>query len=353
MIFETDRCLITPFQKSDFIDVRQLYVNQEVREFLGGIRNDDSIEASLDGMLHPKASCYYWVVREKQTDSFIGLVSLDPHHKGVELELSYQFLPEWWGKDMQKKVLREIIAHALTDLHVEKVIAETQTANKASCKLLEKLSMKMELLSLGLARSKRFIRSLHLNYMEHLLVTEIPIVNYGGSTMELSTNRLIIRNFTDFDWKDVHEYTSNASVMYYLPEDVFSEVDAKRFVESDYNKNAEKFAIVLKHDHTLIGHIVFHHYFGEHTYEIGWVLHPDHQSKGYASEAAYSVLKYGFETLKLHRIIATCQPENVPSWKVMEKIGMRREGFFKKCIPHAGGWWDEYYYAILQGEWGN
>ncbi|MBM7837054.1 ribosomal-protein-alanine N-acetyltransferase [Alkalihalobacillus xiaoxiensis] len=144
MIFETDRCLLTSFQKSDVIDVRQLYVNQEVREFLGGIRNDDSIEASVVGMLHPKADCYYWVVREKQTDSFIGLVSLDPHHEGVELELSYQFLPEWWGKGYAKEVLREIIAYALTDLHVAKVIAETQTANKSSCKLLEKLGMKEE-----------------------------------------------------------------------------------------------------------------------------------------------------------------------------------------------------------------
>ncbi|GAF17221.1 GCN5-related N-acetyltransferase [Bacillus sp. JCM 19046] len=144
MIFETDRCLLKPFQKFDFIDVRQLYVNQEVREFLGGIRNDDSIEGILDGMLHPKADCYYWVVREKQIDSFIGLVSLDPHHEGVELELSYQFLPKWWGKGYAKEVLQEIIAHALTDLHVAKVIAETQTANKASCKLLEKLGMKVE-----------------------------------------------------------------------------------------------------------------------------------------------------------------------------------------------------------------
>ncbi|MEH7153934.1 GNAT family N-acetyltransferase, partial [Bacillus thuringiensis] len=51
-------------------------------------------------------------------------------------------------------------------------------------------------------------------------------------------------------------------------------------------------------------HIVFHKYFGEHTYEIGWVFNPKYFNKGYASEAAKATLKYGFKEMKLHRIIA-------------------------------------------------
>lgn len=103
--------------------------------------------------------------------------------------------------------------------------------------------------------------------------------------------------------------------------------------------------MVLRDTNTLIGHIVFHKYFGEHTYEIGWVFNQKYHSKGYASEAARAILKYGFEEMNLHRIIATCQPQNKPSYRVMEKIGMRREGYFKN------EWWDEYYYAILEEEW--
>lgn len=101
----------------------------------------------------------------------------------------------------------------------------------------------------------------------------------------------------------------------------------------------------------MIGHIEFFKCFGEHTYEIGWVLNPDYYNKGYALEAAYGVLNYGFEKLGLHRFVATCQPENVPSYRVMEKIGMRREGYYKKCIPQGEDWWDEYSYAILSEEW--
>ncbi len=65
--------------------------------------------------------------------------------------------------------------------------------------------------------------------------------------------------------------------------------------------------------------MVFHQYFGEHTYEIGWVFNPDYYNKGYASEAAQALLNYGFKDMQLHRIIATCQPQNIASYKVMEK----------------------------------
>jgi [ribosomal protein S5]-alanine N-acetyltransferase len=169
--------------------------------------------------------------------------------------------------------------------------------------------------------------------------------------MNITTDRLIIREFTYDDWQSVHNYTSNSTVMTYMPEGVLSEEDTKVFVLKNIGEEAKNFPVLLRKDQVLIGHIVFHKYFGNHTYEIGWVFNPTYHNKGYASEAANAVLKYGFETLNLHRIIATCQPENMPSWRVMEKLGMRREGYFKKCIPQGSEWWDEYYYALLQEEW--
>jgi [ribosomal protein S5]-alanine N-acetyltransferase len=170
--------------------------------------------------------------------------------------------------------------------------------------------------------------------------------------MHIETKRLIIRKFVSSDWEEVYEYTSNSEVMKYIPEGVFTEEDAKRFMEENCGEKPEKYAVVLQDENILIGHLVFHNVFGGHTYEIGWVFNPKYYNKGYASEAAFAAIKYGFEELKLHRIIATCQPENTPSYRVMEKIGMRREGYFKKCIPNGTQWWDEYFYAILEEEFG-
>lgn len=171
--------------------------------------------------------------------------------------------------------------------------------------------------------------------------------------MNIKTKRLSIRDFQFGDWQSVLDYTPDSTVMKYIPEGVFSERDAKEFVNKNIGENAGKFPVLLNDENALIGHMVFHKWFGAHTHEIGWVFNPKYHNRGFASEAARAILKYGFEEMKIHRIIATCQPQNIPSYRVMEKIGMRLEGHFKKCIPAnfkmntEDEWWDEYFYSIL------
>ncbi|WP_368654972.1 GNAT family N-acetyltransferase [Ornithinibacillus sp. 4-3] len=143
-MLETKRCTVKTFQKSDCVDVEKLYVDPEVRKFLGGVRPKDSIKVVLNEMLDTSDDSFYWVVREKATDNLIGLVSLDPHHDGFYHEVSYQFLPNWWGEGYATEVVQLIIDYALNELNFSKIVAETQTANTSSCKLLERLGMKLE-----------------------------------------------------------------------------------------------------------------------------------------------------------------------------------------------------------------
>ena len=141
-------------------------------------------------------------------------------------------------------------------------------------------------------------------------------------------------------------------VMKFIPEGPFSADQAREFVEKQAGLESENLAVVLKDEQRLIGHMNFHPWFAPSTYEIGWVFHPAYQGRGYATEAAQALLRYGFETLRFHRIVATCQPENPASFRVMEKLGMRREGHFRECILCPDGtWWDEYFYALLADEW--
>lgn len=165
--------------------------------------------------------------------------------------------------------------------------------------------------------------------------------------MQVTTKRLVIRPFKEGDADALYSYTSNAKTMHYLPEEPFTRQDVACFIAT---KN-EAYAVVLQESNALIGHIVFERYFGNHSYEIGWVFHQDYCGKGYATEAAAAVLTYGFEEMGLHRVVATCQPENHASYRIMEKLGMRREGLFLQCIPYHDTWWDEYSYAILQQEY--
>ena len=89
-----------------------------MRKFLGGIRQENSIEVLLDEMLNSSDNSIYWVIREKDTDSFMGLVSLDPHHDGIYLEISYQLLPNWWGKGYATEVVQTIINYAFNELNL-------------------------------------------------------------------------------------------------------------------------------------------------------------------------------------------------------------------------------------------
>ena len=169
----------------------------------------------------------------------------------------------------------------------------------------------------------------------------------------IETQRLRIRSFQRNDWQTVYDYTSDPAVMAYIPEGPFTPEQAKAFVADNMGEQARAVAVLLKTADMLIGHMDFHPWFAPQTYEIGWVFNRAYHGQGYATEAAHALLRYGFEALRLHRIIATCQPENIASCRVMEKLGMRREAHFRRCIrsPDNNGWWDEYLYALLEEEW--
>lgn len=168
--------------------------------------------------------------------------------------------------------------------------------------------------------------------------------------MEIKTDALYIRPFKATDFDKVFSYMSDEDTTHFLPSGRMSEDEVKDFLR----KSIKAFAVVLPQNSELMGHIEFYPCFGDHTYEIGWVFNRNHQQKGYAFKAASAVIKYGFERLDIHRIVSTCQPENPASYRLMEKLGMVKEGFFRQCIPKGDGvWWDELFYSILKSDYEN
>lgn len=171
--------------------------------------------------------------------------------------------------------------------------------------------------------------------------------------MHLTTPRLTIRPMHPDDAAAVAAYMTDGVAMEYFHGSAmpFDEVVALVAANSD-PATATAFVLVPHGQTAPIGHLNFHRWHQPRTYEIGWAVHPAAQGQGYATEGAGAVRDYAFGTLGAHRLIATAQPENPASWRVMEKLGMRREAHFVRCI-HRGGdhWWDEYFYALLAEEW--
>jgi RimJ/RimL family protein N-acetyltransferase len=81
--------------------------------------------------------------------------------------------------------------------------------------------------------------------------------------------------------------------------------------------------------------------------EVWYLIHPTFWRQGFATEALSAILDFGFDQLILHRIEAGCAIENIGSIKVLEKVGMKREGRKRQILPLKTGWSDNFIYAIL------
>lgn len=168
--------------------------------------------------------------------------------------------------------------------------------------------------------------------------------------MRIETKDLIIRNFELSDEKDLCEYMLQRVDTEFESYPDFTREKGRKEIEFR-SKSDEFYAIELKRENKVIGNI----YMGKrdfNTRELGYVLNENYQHKGYGYAASKAMIEYMFEN-GIHRIYAECAPQNTPSWKLMEKLGMEREAFFKKNVSFHKDengkpiYWDTYVYAIL------
>ncbi|MDA3731727.1 GNAT family protein [Niameybacter massiliensis] len=169
--------------------------------------------------------------------------------------------------------------------------------------------------------------------------------------------RVYIRRFRKEDWKDLYDYLSDPEVVKFEPYDIFFEEEAKE----EASKRAQHksfYAVCLKENDKLIGNLYLDQSAFD-TWELGYVFNRKYQGQGYAIESTRALVDYAFTELGARRIIAMCNPDNHASWKLLEKLHMRREGHLKQNIyfkQDAMGnplWLDTYLYGILKSEWRN
>lgn len=143
--------------------------------------------------------------------------------------------------------------------------------------------------------------------------------------MRVETERLFIRYFQKHDYEDAFKYLSDRDVMRYI-EPAFNMVQTKGFVDKYGIKERLVFAIEEKTSAKVIGHVIFHKYNDKSEYELGWILNKDFQGKGYAKEASIALCDYGFNKLKLNRIVAETDAKNQRSISLIKSLGMKNSG---------------------------
>jgi RimJ/RimL family protein N-acetyltransferase len=173
------------------------------------------------------------------------------------------------------------------------------------------------------------------------------------------TQRLILRPFTKEDANVFSTYRSDPQVARYQGWNApFSLEEAEAFIHTMQTTKpgapGEWFqvAITLKENGQLIGDCAFCVLEeDERQAEMGFTLSRAFQGKGLMTEAVHSLLSYLFDHLNLHRVRAVCDVENTASSRLLERIGMRKEGTFIENIWFKGHWGSEHTYAMLHREW--
>jgi RimJ/RimL family protein N-acetyltransferase len=179
-------------------------------------------------------------------------------------------------------------------------------------------------------------------------------------TGTVSTERLTLRPATAGDAGATWAYRQLASVGEWLTE-IPTDLEAYRATFTDPDRLAA--TVIVERDGKLIGDFMLRiedawaqaevadQARGRQA-ELGWVLDPAHAGHGYAGEAVRRLLAYCFTDLGVRRVVANCFLANEASWRLMERVGMRREGHaVAESLHRSGQWLDTVSYALLATSW--
>ncbi|MDX8055795.1 GNAT family N-acetyltransferase [Lentzea sp. BCCO 10_0798] len=172
----------------------------------------------------------------------------------------------------------------------------------------------------------------------------------------ITTARLLLRPFQPGDLDDVVAYRGLPEVNRYLFSEPYARAEAEENLAKwialrEITAEGQWLTTAVTLDGRVIGEVDITLRSEEHRQgEVGYIFHPAFQGRGYAREATEAMLKIGFEEFGLHRIVAECDVRNEPSWRLMERLGMRREAHLRHHGIFKGEWADCFVYAMLAGE---
>ena len=143
----------------------------------------------------------------------------------------------------------------------------------------------------------------------------------------IETNRLLLRNFTDLDAALIYELNLDPDVIRYTHDPIkdlahASEILEKVIIPQYVLNNHGRWAVHVRSTLEFLGWCGLKYRTELNEIDLGYRFKKEGWGNGYATEAAYASIQYGFEKLGLQRIVARAEIDNIGSWKVLEKCGM-------------------------------
>ncbi|QSJ17302.1 GNAT family N-acetyltransferase [Nostoc sp. UHCC 0702] len=164
---------------------------------------------------------------------------------------------------------------------------------------------------------------------------------------EIETARLQFRHFTVDDFDDLLRLYSDAEIMRYLSPRTKEQTQASlhKHIQHWQEYNFGMWAVIHKDSGKMIGRCGLGFLENTPEIELGYVFDKSYWKMGLGTEASVATLKYGFWQVKLDRIVAIAQPQNIASVRIFEKIGMK----YEKDARFYN--FDVVYYAVARQDW--
>ena len=361
----TERLLLRPFRMSDVDDVLA-YKRAEfpLHPYDRGVaehRVARSLAAWWDGEFE------FAIVSDGRV---VGLVYLMIDTKNQAAELGYEIARDLWGRGLVPEAAAAVCDWGFREYKLARVYAMADSRNTRSHRVMQKLGMKYE----GTERSSEVRSGERADEVCYGVLRDewsspggplpsitTPVRQYAttdlGESRDLASPRLTLRPFGPGDVDDVFEYARDPEWAEFLLDSVpqpYTRRAADKFVADRMlaPKPQPSWAIVL--DGVGIGGIILSIDSKHETGQIDYALARPHWGQGLMTEAASAVVDWGFTHRGLSRISSHADLRNRRSWRVMEKLGMTREGVFRsqRKDPRPGRpRVDFVYYALLRDQW--
>lgn len=172
----------------------------------------------------------------------------------------------------------------------------------------------------------------------------------------LETNRLILRMFTEHDAEVVAAMCNNVKIYQHtlhIPYP-YTKQDALTWIgfheENRENERMYDLAVTDKLTGQLLGSVGISIHKPFNHGELGYWIGEEHWGKGYATEAAEAMIKFAFDEKRLHKVYARCFDSNPASGKVLEKLGLEKEGVLREHVRKDGAYVDLVHYGLISSE---
>ena len=351
----TERLLLRPYRSGDVDDVFAYATDPEWSRYLevpSPYTRRDAEEFVAKSLLADPGKNPTWAIVYE--DRAVGNIDLRVRSHGVA-EMGYSIARPLWGQGLVAEAASAVVAHGFEQLGLARVQALADIRNKGSWRVMEKLGMARE----GVLRGNRIIHGERVDDVLYAILRDnwSPAGEQAAQQPaeagppELRTPRLLLRPFRMADIDDVFAFASDPEWGRYLEvPHPYVRRDAEEFMARAILSSAEeKQRWAIDHDGRASGFLNLTVASG--SAEVAYGIARTLWGQGLVPEAVGAAIAYGFESLGLERIGAHAAVDNRASWRVVEKLGMKREGFLRRHRQLRGEYIDDVIYAILRDEW--